>query len=560
VIAILARLFCRNGGVRPHKGLGRDRRVQNGQRESALELRAFYHMGRKWAWLIVMGAALAGGGAFVASSLVTPVYEASATLRISPPNAEGMSDYSTLLAGQRLVRTYAQLLIERAVLEEVIGNLGLKVKPQDLEKRVRIETVPDTELIKIRVEHTNPAAAQAIANDIPPVFLAQDRRLQTLRYAELKANLAAKMEELEGEIRGLQEGIARQKAVGTGAEDAGLVLWQGDLEQARTNLTTLMQNYGQVELAEAQSGTSITVVAPAAQPESPIRPHRVQNTLLGVIAGALLAGVMGLVIEYLDDTLKTPDDIQAALGTATLGAICRSRDGTDLTPLALEAEPQSIEAESFRVLRTNVQFSQVDRTVRRLMVTSPGPVEGKSTVVANLAVAMAQAGQRVIVVDADLRRPQQHKLFGLDNTRGLTGALLAETPELGSWLQRTSVGNLRVMMSGILPPNPMELLGSKRMRELLARLGDEADVVVVDSPPVLAAADAAVLSRQVDGTLLLVESGGTRRGQAQEALQALEQVRAKVLGVVLNKVDIDGKGSCYYHYGSDSRLDNDGRE
>jgi succinoglycan biosynthesis transport protein ExoP len=521
-----------------------------------LELRAFYHIARKWAWLIVIGAVLAGGAAFAASSLMPPVYEASATLRISPPNADGMSDYSTLLAGQRLVQTYAKLLVERAVLEAVAGDLGLKVKPEELQKRVRIETVSDTELIKIRVEHNNPATAQAIANDIPQVFLAQDRRLQTLRYAELKASLASKMDELEGEIRGLQEEIAHQKALGTGAEDAELLLWQGDLEQARTNLTTLMQNYGQVELAEAQSGTSITVVAAAAQPQSPVRPRPVQNTLLGVVAGTLLAAVMISAMEYLDDTLKTPDDVQAALGIVTLGAIYRGHDGTCPTSLAVEVEPQSIEAESFRVLRTNVQFSQVDRPVRRLMVTSPSPVEGKSTVVANLAVVMAQAGQRVIVVDADLRRPQQHKLFGLDNTRGLTDALVADRPELEACLRRTSVGNLWVMMSGALPPNPLELLSSRRMGELLARLGEEADVVVVDSPPVLAAADAAVLSRQVDGTLLLVESRGTRRGQAQEALQALKQVRAKVLGVVLNKVDLNGKGSCYYAYGP--RLDNVG--
>lgn len=211
-------------------------------------------------------------------------------------------------------------------------------------------------------------------------------------------------------------------------------------------------------------------------------------------------------------------------------------------------DPQSPAAESFRVLRTNIQFLGLDKPVRSILVTSTAAGEGKSFTAANLAIAMAQAGHRVILIDADLRRPNLHRLFGLGNHQaGLTLAV-ASSPDREGLIHQTGVKDLHVLTSGPLPPNPAELLGSARMASLVGRLKQEYDVVIIDSPPVLAVADAAILSAYVDGLLLVVCPGDTRYQLVQKARQALDRVKARILGVVLDGVKINGSDSYYYHY------------
>ncbi|MCX7789208.1 MAG: CpsD/CapB family tyrosine-protein kinase [Chloroflexaceae bacterium] len=196
-------------------------------------------------------------------------------------------------------------------------------------------------------------------------------------------------------------------------------------------------------------------------------------------------------------------------------------------------DPSSAAAEAYRTLRTNILFSSLDRPLHTLVITSTGPDEGKSTTLANLAVTMAQAEQRVLMVDCDLRRPSLHALFGVPNDRGLTSALL-EQSEGPLPIQETGVAGLRLLASGPLPPRPADLLGSRRMGALIERLRAEADMVLFDTPPVVAVTDAAVLAPRVDGVLLVLQAGHTRRDRAREARQMLEKVKANIIGVVLN--------------------------
>ncbi|NWF79781.1 MAG: CpsD/CapB family tyrosine-protein kinase [Chloroflexi bacterium] len=196
-------------------------------------------------------------------------------------------------------------------------------------------------------------------------------------------------------------------------------------------------------------------------------------------------------------------------------------------------EPSSAAAEAYRTLRTNILFSSLDRPLHTLLVTSTAPNEGKSTTLANLAVTMAQAEQRVLVVDCDLRRPSLHSIFGLPNERGLTSALL-EQGEGPLPIQETSVPGLQLLPSGPLPPRPADLLGSRRMGVLIERLRTAADIVLFDTPPVVAVTDAAVLAPRVDGVLLVLQAGHTRRDRARQARQVLEKVKANIVGVVLN--------------------------
>jgi non-specific protein-tyrosine kinase len=213
--------------------------------------------------------------------------------------------------------------------------------------------------------------------------------------------------------------------------------------------------------------------------------------------------------------------------------------------LVTVAHPRSPVSEAYRTLRTSIQYYSLDRPVQTLLITSAGPDEGKSTTLANLAVTFAEAGRAVLAVDCDLRRPSLHQLFGLPNEQGLT-TFVREECALSDVCQSTAVPLLRVLPSGPLPPNPAELLASQRMDRVIAALRDTAEIVLFDAPPTIAVTDAAVLGSKMDGVLLVVSAGKTRREHAVRAKRQLEKVNAKVLGVVLNNVKIDGSFQTYY--------------
>jgi len=210
------------------------------------------------------------------------------------------------------------------------------------------------------------------------------------------------------------------------------------------------------------------------------------------------------------------------------------------------SQPRSPISEAYRILRTNLDFSSLDKPLRTLLVTSAGPEEGKSTVLANLAVVTAQAGKKVIIVDSDLRRPSLYRLFGLSNARGLTTMVVDEEAMRQPPLQETEVPGLSLLASGPLPPNPADILGSHRMEDIIAILCQRADAVFFDAPPVVAVTDAAVLSTKVDGVLLVISAGRTKRDFARMAKARLEKVNARLLGVVLNNVPFDVSLHRYY--------------
>jgi capsular exopolysaccharide synthesis family protein len=214
--------------------------------------------------------------------------------------------------------------------------------------------------------------------------------------------------------------------------------------------------------------------------------------------------------------------------------------------LVTVVQPRSPVSEAYRSLRTNIQFLSLDRTVQTILVTSAGPGEGKSTTLANLAVTFAEAGRDVIVVDGDLRRPSLHQFFGVSNEHGLTAAMRDEHP-LATLILPTDVSHLRVLPSGPLPPNPSELLGSHRMDRIIESLRSAADVILFDSPPTIAVTDASVLGAKMDGVLLVVSAGKTKRDHALRAKLILQKGNAKVLGVVLNNVKFDGSLYKYYN-------------
>jgi non-specific protein-tyrosine kinase len=287
--------------------------------------------------------------------------------------------------------------------------------------------------------------------------------------------------------------------------------------------------------SSSNSSNLISVVQPAAAPQEPVSPRPLLNTMLAAIVGLLVAAVIVLVANAMNDTVRDPDDIAEAVELPTLGTIVRdgfARGGSHgLTALT---QPRSPTTEAYRSLRTNLEFASLETPLRTLLVTSSGPEDGKTDTAANLAIVFAQAGWRVLLIDADLRKPSVHTLFGVPNQRGLTTLLADDELRLEGLIRRTDQERLRILTSGPVPTNPAEIVGSPRMRALVVALAEQHDLVIVDSPPLQMVADPAILSSYMDGTVLVVGLGRSRRGAVRRGVEALHRAHARVLGVVLN--------------------------
>ena len=320
-------------------------------------------------------------------------------------------------------------------------------------------------------------------------------------------------------------------------------------ERAARLANEVARTFVQEESSDAltRSGTT-RIVEPAAVPGTPISPNLKLNMALAVLMGLVLAGGVALLIEYLDDTIKSADDVSFASGLPTLGEVGRLPHDKDRIPLSTRGLPMH-EAETYAILRTNIQFSSIAHPAQVILVASANSGDGKSTTSANYALACAESGKRVALVDADLRRPTLHRAFGLDNTNGLTSVLLDGASLDEKALIPTSHPNLFVVPSGPLPPNPTELLEWVGFDAVIEQMKKKVDVIVIDSSPLLAVADARILAAKADATILVVEQGRTRASALRAAFHATARANANVLGVVLNKVR-RGRGSygSYYYY------------
>ncbi len=504
-----------------------------------------------WAWLIVLGTLLGAGIAYLSSRLTTPVYAASTTLLVNEaPSSGRTADYTSILTSERLAQTYSAMMTKQPVVKAALEDLHSDAAPETLPARISVNLVRDTQLMVLQVESEDPQLAMNLANAIPTAFSRQNAAVQTERYADSKANLTKEIDALKEQIAAKQTEI---NAIGTASnptQEADLARSQTELTQLRQSLTYLLQSYENIRLAEAQSTSNIVVVEPATLPISPVRPRVVQNTLLGALLGLMLSIGLVFLIEYLDDRIRSPEQIDKVLKLPVVGLIAKMGNGyhgTGKRQLIALREPRSPVVEAFRSLRTNIQFAGVDQPIRTLLVTSAGPSEGKTTVAANLAVVMAQAGHKVALIDCDLRRPTLHTQFNQVNRAGLTDVILRDPGQWSDLTLPSGVPNLSLLLSGLLPPNPSELLGSKRMHQLVDYLHQCNDVVIIDAPPLLPVTDALVLAPLTDGVLMVVDFGGTRIGEAIQGKAQLDQSGARILGVVMNKIPTGRRGYAYHY-------------
>ncbi len=512
-----------------------------------MELKHYFNVLIKWWWLILASVAIASVASYLGTLAAPRQYMARTTLMVGQSLQNPNPDQTQFYMSQALAQSYTDLVRREPVLRGTLETLKLDWDWLLLQSMVTARVVPATQLLEITVLDTDPQRAAVLAGEIAqqlilqtPAAMDAEREAEHQFILQQVQDLKVNITNAQNEIRLLDTVIAEAKSARQiqdarsqqSALQTQVAAWQAIYAQLLTNLQGSSTNF-------------LSVVEPAREPGGWVGPSTATNILVAALIGFVLAAGAAYILEYLDDTLKTPDDVRKVADLPALGGVGQL-DGTDYaTQLVTVRQPRSSISEAYRSLRTNIQFSTVDDRFRTLMVTSANPKDGKTITSANLAVTLAQSGQRVVLVDADLRRPSQHKVFNLPNTTGLTTILLDANVRLADVLQTTEVENLRVMTVGPVPPNPSEMLGSKRMGYLIEALQHEAEVVVFDTPPLLAVTDGAVLGARLDGILIVINAGRTRRVHLKRSKEILDTVGARTIGVVINR--LAARVDEYYH-------------
>jgi len=507
---------------------------------SAVDIKEYFYLLWSWAWLIAIAGILAGIIAYIISSNTTPLFETSTRLLISDPPAMRSLDTSAMVSTQTQTSTYAEMLLDRPVLQGVIDELKLQTTSDDLKKYISVDIVRNTQLILVTVQDPNPLQAANIANTIAIVFTDRIRELQSQRYASTQKGLAQQVLEMEKQVNETSLAIANE------TDPAQKLQFEARLTQYRQLYSNLVTNFEQVRLAEAQTSTNVFVSEPASVPREPVSPKTIRNTLLAILGGIILAAAVVFTLDMLDDSIRNPDDIRQKFNLPVLGVIA-SHQMVEGKPISMTM-PRSPVAEAFRSLRTNITFAAVDLPLRRILVTSSTPQEGKTTVSSNIAVVLAQGEKKSVLIDADMRRPTVHQKFGLMNRLGLSSLFVRSLDNIPAAVQSASVSGLAIITSGSLPPNPAELLTSRRMTDILDRLNQDYDLIVIDTPPVLTVTDAVALAPGLDGVILVARPGMTKLTALRQTLEQLQTVGARVLGVVLNQVDPGNRKYGYYYH------------
>jgi capsular exopolysaccharide synthesis family protein len=452
-------------------------------------------------WRLIAVTTLLGVlAAGVASMLTTPIYQSTSRILIaaSDANQDVSTSYTGALFTQQLVKSYVDLPASDGVTATVVDSLGLDASPAVVGAQISVNNPLDSTILEISVTDPNPERAQQIAEATTTAFTNKVTELQTFTSVNPT----------------------------TGAE-----------------VTTTL-----VKIEKLQA---------ASLPTSPISPRTAINLALGLLVGLAIGVGAAVLLETLDTRIKSVEGLQKYFDTTLLGVIGYDAEAAK-KPLVARDAPRSKRAESFRQLRTNLQFVDIDHRPRSLVVTSSIPREGKSTGAINLAMTIAQTGRPVFLIEADLRRPKMAEYLGVEGGAGLTDVLVGRATVDEVLQPYGTSGNMWFLASGPLPPNPSELLGSQSMADLLHHLETRA-TLIIDAPPLLPVTDAAVITQMAGGALIVVAANRARREQLRTAEEAITGVGGRVLGLVMNMVSTKGADASRYGYayGYDYRADGD---
>ncbi|MFL5725652.1 MAG: polysaccharide biosynthesis tyrosine autokinase [Chloroflexota bacterium] len=505
---------------------------------------------RSWKVIVLVGV-LAAAVAFVASNAMARSYEAGSRLLVGQALQASNPDVNLFQSATDLAETYAVIGESRQLLEKVKTSLKLDVPVETLISQVSVRPVEGQPMLDIEATAGSPKDAAAIANAvakeliaIAPAIGAGGEPDPAFAQQDLK-DTAEQITQTRDELQSLLAIPDRAPE-----QQTRLDVLEARLVSLRATYAALLQN------ATTVAANRVSVIDPAVPPLEASSPRVVLNTVLAAILGVLLAIGVVYLLEHVDDRMKSAEHVETVTGLANLGTILRMPGAADREPfyrLATLLYPRSPAAEAFRTIRTNIEFASIDKPFRTIVVTSAAPGEGKTVTASNLAVAFAQSGRPTILVDGDLRRPGVHDMFSLANAAGLTDLVHSDTIRIDDVLRKTDNPNLSIVTAGMVPPNPAELLGSGRMKVILDRLRDSAEIIVFDTAPVGAVTDAAILAAKSDATLLVVQPYRTTERVVRRGRAALANVNARVIGTVLNNVPHGFTDAVAYYgrYGAD---------
>jgi capsular exopolysaccharide synthesis family protein len=504
---------------------------------------------RKWWWLLLAATLVAAVSSFLASTRQEPIFRSSTTLIIGSSIEDLNPSTGELVAAEQLAAIYADIAKRETIRTATSEALGLNNLPQ-----YTAEALPQSQLIEISVLDTVPIRAQAVARELANQLILQgpsntdsedEERIAFVN--EQLDRIQTQIEETEGQIEELQ--------IQLGELNSALQIQEMEqqINALESKLTSLQSNYANLIATTQQGATNtLTVIEPANLPRRPVNQNLVLTIALAAAVGFGLAALAAYLLEYLDKSIKTPEDISQIFHSPLIGFIPKFPAGVNGRPYVLE-HPSSAITEAFRSLRINLEFAASETPLKSIFLTSADASAGKTTVSINLAIILAQGGYKVFLVDADLRRPSIHEYLGISNKKGLVDILRGELDFRNALIHWEP--NLEVIPAGRLPSGSAELLNSDKLDQVLINMNLLADYVIIDGPPILVT-DAFVLASKVDGVLVVVQPGRTDKDLAVSVEEQIERVGTPVVGVVFNQIpknDLSYYGKHWYyspHYSS----------
>ncbi|HXF72513.1 MAG TPA: polysaccharide biosynthesis tyrosine autokinase [Actinomycetota bacterium] len=506
------------------------------------DIRLYLGILRRRAWSVVGVTAVAVASALAVSFTRTPVYESTARVQVKPPTANLLLQNVPVTSLVSL-DTERQIATSTEVLERAATDLGLPTDPRSLEEFGRdlsVGSPTNTQILEITYAHPDPVEARRRAQAVAEAYL----RFKTDQALDAAARVRRAIQEQLERVRArLSDAQARFAEAEPGSLEA--LQAQSEVESLQGEVAALQAQLGQLSILDISPGT---IVQPANLPTEPASPNHLVNGGLALAMGLALGVGLAFLRERLDDRVHGRGDLERLVGAPVLATVPRDRRRHRVPhdDLAMAGDGTGPVAEAYRAIRTNLQVMARNDGVKVVAVVSARAGEQKTTTVANLGAALAQGGRRTVVVSCDLRRPRLHDVFGVPREPGLTD-LLGSDLSLRRATHPTAIENLRVLPAGSPAGNTAEVLESDGMRAALARLREQCDFVILDTPPILAVADALPVAAAADGVLFLADAG-TPREAVRLALDHLQQVGARVVGAAITNVDARRAGGGYYSY------------
>ncbi|MCA9832630.1 MAG: polysaccharide biosynthesis tyrosine autokinase [Thermomicrobiales bacterium] len=510
-----------------------------------LDLHQLIRIARRRWWIVVLLTLVTGSLSYYNVSREIPMYQTSATMVVNPGAITGSGGNTTsLYDSMNLIDTYVQLINTQPVTERAQAILG-----EDHPMAGVSASSSGSLLIYVTAYSDDPQVAADTANAYVQAFQEYIADQNAERIANSRSAVDAQIAYLQSQV----DDIDTKLPTASDTERSSL---QQQRQSLISQISQLQSNAAQSEMQASSASAFVQGVDSAYVPSFPYSPNVRQSTMLGAFVGILLAVGVVALLEFLDNTVKSYTNVQEITHAPLLTSIpvstgieAGSRQVYTIT------DPKAAPAEAVRLLRTNLTFAGVDHPIDSLAITSSLASEGKSTISSNLAVAAASSGLAVALIDADLRKPTLHRIFGIDNSRGVSTFIANQGETWEAISSRVALPGLTVMPSGPVPPNPSEMLVSPRFKQLIEKLESEFDLVIIDTPPVLQASDALIVGDITDGVLLVTRHGSTRIDALRNAAGMIHQSGTRLVGVVVNRVDKSGGsyyGGGYYgkYYGS----------